>query len=379
MDEQDYRSQFPVARDWAYLNHAAVAPISLPARNRVHEWADDMASSGNVNEAAWYSEIEDVRRLSAELIAARPEEVALLKNTSEGISLVAEGWDWQPGESVVTVEGEFPANVYPWLHLESKGVAVRRVPTREQGRIAIDDLAGAIDESTRILAISHVQYASGFRSDLRAIGGLCRERGVRFCVDAIQGLGVIPIDVEEMYIDFLAADGHKWLLSPEGAAIFFCRRELLDRLRPISVGWKSVANYANHAQIDFRYPDSASRFECGSMNVPSIVGLGASLKLLSEIGIETISSRVRDITDHLVSELERIGADVFSPRGEGEWSGIISFELPRCEPRRAKKHCLERQVVLSYRAGRLRASPHFYNNQADTAALIDALQSAPRL
>jgi selenocysteine lyase/cysteine desulfurase len=374
----DYRTQFPVTRQWAYLNHAAVAPISLPARNRVHEWADDMANGGNVNEAAWYREIEEVRQLSAAIIAARPAEIALLKNTSEGISLVAEGWDWRPGESVVTVEGEFPANVYPWLHLESKGVEVRRVPTRGQGRIVIDDLADAVDESTRILAISHVQYATGFRLDLKAIGNLCRERGVRFCVDAIQGLGVIPIDVEEMGIDFLAADGHKWLVSPEGAAVFYCRRELLDQLRPISVGWKSVANYANHSQIDFRYPDSAARFECGSMNVPSIVGLGASLKLLHEVGIQTISARVRDITNHLVRELERIGAEVFSPRGAGEWSGIVSFDLPGCEPRRAKKHCLERQVVLSYRAGRLRASPHFYNNEADIAALIDALRTSPR-
>lgn len=377
MPDQDYRSQFPVTKEWAYLNHAAVAPISRPAQIRVCEWAEDMATGGNVNEGAWYREIEDVRRLSARLIGAQPEEIALLKNTSEGISLVAEGWDWQPGESVVTVAGEFPANVYPWLHLETRGVQVRQVETHEQGRVSTSDLEAAIDGTTRMLAISHVQYATGFRSDLATIGALCRERGVLFCVDAIQGLGVIPIDVEELGIDFLSADGHKWLVSPEGAAVFFCRRELLDRLRPISVGWKTVANYANHAQIDFRFPDSAARFECGSMNVPSIVGLGASLKLLHEIGMPTVSGRVRAITDHLIEELTRIGADVFSPREESEWSGIVSFDLPGSEPRRAKKHCLEQQVVVSYRAGRLRASPHFYNNETDIAALIDALQTVP--
>lgn len=378
MSDTDYRAQFPVTQEWAFLNHAAVAPLSRPAHDRILEWAHDFTFHGNVREADWYREIEQVRQTAAEYIHAEPREVAFLKNTSEGLSLVAEGLDLRPGESVVTVGGEFPANVYPWLHLQSKGVTVRQVAPAERGRVRLEDLADAIDDTTRLLSISFVQYASGFRSDLAAIGRMCRERSVLFCVDAIQGLGVFPVDVAAMQIDFLAADGHKWLLAPEGAAIFYCRRELLERLRPTSVGWKSVAGYADYATIDFRFPDTASRFECGSMNVPGIVGLGASLRLLRDVGSDIVEARVRSLTDDLVRRLEGMGASVFSPRGEEEWSGIVSFDLPGREPRRVKKHCLARKVVIAYRDGRLRASPHFYNNGDDLEALVEALESAPR-
>jgi selenocysteine lyase/cysteine desulfurase len=375
MSDAEYRAQFPVTQEWAFLNHAAVAPLSRPAHDRILEWAHDFAYHGNVREADWYREIERVRQTAADYVHAEPREVAFLKNTSEGLSLVAEGLNLRPGESVVTVSGEFPANVYPWLHLETKDVTVRQVAPVERGRIRLEDLAAAIDDTTRLLSISFVQYASGFRSDLAAIGRLCRERNVLFCVDAIQGLGVFPVDVGAMHIDFLAADGHKWLLAPEGAAIFYCRHELLERLRPTSVGWKSVAGCTDYAKIDFRFPDAASRFECGSMNVPGIVGLGASLRLLQQAGGDVIESRVRSLTDDLVRRLEVIGAAVYSPREEGEWSGIVSFDLPGRDPRSVKKHCLERKVVIAYREGRLRASPHFYNNADDLEALTDALAS----
>jgi len=376
MPTTDYRAEFPVTREWAFFNHAAVAPLSKRAHERILEWAADVTNHGNVREAEWYREVEAVRAASARLIAAVPEEIAFLKNTSEGLALVAEGLDFKAGDSVVIVGREFPANVYPWLHLESCGVTVHVVQPGEQGRVNIDDIAAAMDGSTRLLSISFVQYASGFRSNLAALGRLCRERNVLFCVDAIQGLGVFPVDVTAMQIDFLAADGHKWLVSPEGAAIFYCRSELLDRLRPVSVGWKSVANYGSFAQLDFRFPPTAARFECGSLNVAGIVALGASLQLLEEVGIPEIEQRVNAVTDLLTQRLAAAGANVYSSRQPGEWSGIVSFEWPDGDPRRLKLHCLKRQVMISYRDGRLRASPHFYNNAADIDALLDALTSA---
>lgn len=376
MATSDYRDEFPVTREWAFLNHAAVAPLSRRARERFVQWADDYTNHGNVREAEWYREVESVRAAAARLINAAPEEVAFLKNTSEGLALVAEGLDLQPGDSVVTVGREFPANIYPWLHLQSRGVSVHSVPPGDQGRIAIDDLAAAIDSTTRLLSISFVQYASGFRSDLAAIGELCRERGVLFCVDAIQGLGVHPVDVGGMQIDFLAADGHKWLVSPEGAAIFYCRRELLERLRPTTVGWKSVANYGAFHQIDFRFPPTAARFECGSLNVAGIVAMGASLQLFEEVGVSEIERRVFGITEELTARLAAAGAAVYSSRRPGEWSGIVSFDWPGGDPKRVKLHCLKRQVMISYRDGRLRASPHFYNDATDVDALLDALHSA---
>jgi len=376
MATDDYRAEFPVTREWTFLNHAAVAPLSKRAHARILAWADDFSNHGNVREAEWYREVEAVRAASARLIAAAPEEIAFLKNTSEGLALVAEGLDLKSGDSVVIVGREFPANIYPWLHLESRGIAVRMVQPGEQGRVSIDEIAAAIDRTTRLLSISFVQYASGFRSDLAALGSLCRDHGVLFCVDAIQGLGVFPVNVNAMQIDFLAADGHKWLVSPEGAAIFYCRRELLDRLRPVSVGWKSVANYGSFAQIDLRFPPTAARFECGSLNVAGITALGASLQLFEEVGIPEIEQRVRAVTNLLVDRLAGAGANVYSSRRPGEWSGIVSFDWPEDDPRRLKLHCLKRQVMISYRDGRLRASPHFYNNAADIDALLEALKSA---
>lgn len=376
MSPTDYRAEFPVTREWAFLNHAAVAPLSRRAHDRILEWASDFANHGNVREAEWYREVETVRADSARLIGAAPDEIAFLKNTSEGLALVAEGLDLKPGDSVVTVAKEFPANVYPWLHLQSRGIEVRTVQPGERGRVALEDLAAAIDQSTRLLSISFVQYASGFRSDLAAIGQLCRDRKILFCVDAIQGLGVFPVDVGTMQIDFLAADGHKWLVSPEGAAIFYCRRELLDRLRPTSVGWKSVANYGVFSNIDFRFPPTAARFECGSLNVAGIVAMGASLQLLHEVGVEEVERRVFAVTEELVQRLTAAGATVYSSRQPGEWSGIVSFEWPSGDSKRLKLGCLKRQVMISYRDGRLRASPHFYNNASDIDALLDALNAA---
>ncbi|MBL8851678.1 MAG: aminotransferase class V-fold PLP-dependent enzyme [Planctomycetaceae bacterium] len=372
----DFRNEFPVTREWAYLNHAAVAPLSRRAHDRILAWAADVTNHGNVREAEWYREVEAVRASSARLINASPDEIAFLKNTSEGLALVAEGLDLKAGDSVVAIGREFPANVYPWLQLQSRGVDVRAVPPGDRGRVSADDIAAAIDGTTRLLSISFVQYASGFRSDLAALGGLCRERGVMFCVDAIQGLGVHPLDVAAMQIDFLAADGHKWLVSPEGAAIFYCRRELLERLRPVSVGWKSVANYGNFAQVDFRWAPTAARFECGSLNVAGIVALGASLELFEEVGIAEIERRVFDVTELLVQRLAAAGASVYSSRLAGEWSGIVSFEWPDGDSKRLKLQCLKRNVMISYRDGRLRASPHFYNNASDIDALLDALESA---
>lgn len=378
MSPKDYRAEFPVTREWAFLNHASVAPLSRRAHDRILEWAADFTQHGNLREAEWYREVETVRAAAARLIGTTPDEIAFLKNTSEGLALVAEGLDLEPGNSVVVIGKEFPANVYPWLHLQSRGIEVRTVPPGEQGRVALEDLAAAIDASTRLLSISFVQYASGFRCDLAAIGQLCRDRNVLFCVDAIQGLGVFPVDVNAMHIDFLSADGHKWLVSPEGAAIFYCRRELLDRLRPTSVGWKSVANYGVFAEIDFRFPPTAARFECGSLNVAGITAMGASMQLLDEVGPAEVEARVLAVTDELAQRLTAAGAMVYSPREPGEWSGIVSFVWPQGESRRLKLGCLKRQVMISYRDGRLRASPHFYNDSSDVDALLDALNAAAK-
>lgn len=377
MDLADVRRAFPVLDRWVFFNHAAVAPLCRPALDKVRAWAEDMAHFGDVHEGEWMKEIEGRRAQCAALVGAHVDEIAFLKNTSEGIGIVAEGFPWRAGDNVVIAEGEYPANVYPWMNLKGRGVEVRTVPLRGL-RVDPDDIESAFDARTRILSVSFVQFATGFRSDLARLGEMCQKRGVDFCVDAIQGLGVFPIDVDAMNIDYLAADGHKWLTSPEGAAIFYVRRDNLDKLRPISVGWKSVVRETDFSTIDFTLKPSAARFEEGSFNTGGVLALGAAVDFYLGIGVANVEDRVRLVTNELVERLTTMGATIESPRGPGEWSGIVSFRLEGRDPLGLVRAARREGVALATRSGRLRASPHFYNDSADVARAVDVLASLGR-
>lgn len=367
-----FRDQMPVVRQWAYFDHAAVAPLTEPARKVLAEWADDVAANGDAYWPRWAERLEHLRRRGAELIGAEPAEIALVRNTTEGINLVAEGFPWRSGDNVVTLANEFPSNLYPWMNLADRGVETRRVPV-EGGRVDLDQVAAACDDRTRILSVSWVGYASGWRIDVDRLAELAHERGAYIFLDAIQGLGVFPLDVRRTPVDFLAADGHKWLLGPEGAGLFYLRREHLGLLRPLGVGWNSVAQGANFDQVELRLKDAAARYEGGTYNMGGLAALGASLEMLLELGIDAISRRVLDLVGMARGRLAEIGA-----RLAGDWpperaSGIVSFELPGQNPVSLRKRCLEHGVVLSCRAGRLRISPHAYNNEADVDRLTAAL------
>jgi selenocysteine lyase/cysteine desulfurase len=268
---------------------------------------------------------------------------------------------------------EFPSNLFPWLNLAGRGVSVRQVPSAD-GRLDLDAVANACDGRTRIVAASWVGYASGWRNDLDALAQIAHQKGAQLFVDAIQALGVFPLDVSRTPIDFLSADGHKWLLSPEGAGIFFIRRELLDVLRPVGVGWNSVVqagDFSNH-QLTFR--PTAARYEGGSWNITGIVGLGASLELLLHYGVEAIGRRVLEMTDSVCERLAGQGGVIRSHREGEHRSGIVSFELPGQDPLAVRKRCLKQGVVLSCRAGRLRASPHAYCNEEDVERLVEGVR-----
>lgn len=377
MDWHSLRAGFPVTRKWAFFDHAAVAPLSVRAQQAMIEWAADLTENGDVHDARWVQRVEEVRRQAAQLIGADPLDIAFVKNTSEGIGIVAEGFPWQPGDNMVTAAEEYPANLYPWMNLAGRGVEVRRVPSRER-RLWIDDLRQAIDGRTRLVSLSYVEYASGFRNDLDAIGGLCRERGILFFVDAIQGLGVLPLDLRQTPIDFLAADGHKWLLGPEGAGIFFIRRKLVDRLHPVGVGWNSVVRSRDFSRIDFSLKPHAGRWESGTLNVAGITALGASLELLLGIGIPAIAERVLHLTDYLYELAERAGIDVFSSRQPADKSGIVSLELPGVDLRQVVRECRNEGMVINQRAGRVRVSPHCYNNQEELDRLVALLARCRR-
>jgi selenocysteine lyase/cysteine desulfurase len=372
MDWEKLRAEFPVTRRWAFFDHAAVAPISGRAQQALADWAADMAENGDVNERRWLDRTEEVRRLAGQLINADPLDIAFVKNTSEGIGIVAEGFPWNPGDNIITAAEEYPANIYPWMNLKDRGVEVRFVHSRER-RLWLDDFKALMDVRTRLVSVSSVEFASGFRNDLNALGNLCRERGVLFFVDAIQSLGVLPLDVRQTPIDFLAADGHKWLLGPEGAALFYVRRELVERLHAIGVGWNSVIGARDFSRIDFRLKPHAGRWESGSLNVAGVTALGGSLALLLEIGIPAIAARVLELTDYLCDKAQQAGFAIYSSRKAEDKSGIVSLIVPEADVRLLVKRCRADGIVVNQRAGRVRVSPHCYNSKAEIDRLVDTL------
>jgi selenocysteine lyase/cysteine desulfurase len=373
------RAAMPVAQRWAYFDHAAVAPLTSPAAETLRAWASQAAAEGDTVWPDWSRRVEATRVSAARMIGAAAEEIALVPNTTAGIGLVAEGLDWRPGDNVVTLADEFPSNAYPWLNLASRGVETRRVPT-DNGRLDLDKLAAACDARTRIVSVSWVGYATGYRHDVARIAEMAHDRGALMMLDAIQGLGAFPLDVRQTQVDFLAADGHKWMLGPEGAGIAYIRREHLDRLRPIGVGWHSVVHSSDYTRIELTLKPTSARYEGGSQNMAGMLALGASLDLLVALDMELVAAAILEITDRACERLREIGARIVSDRrpehrGGQQRSGIVAFELPGRDSLAVKQHCLTRQVVLSCRAGRLRISPHSYNNEEDVDRLMGALKS----
>jgi len=375
VDWQRVREEFPITHRWAFFDHAAVSPISRAAHAALCSWAEDVLYNGEVNEPAWEKEIETIRGLAAQLLDTSPECIAFIKNTSEGIGFVAEGYPWKPGDNVVVPADEYPSNVYPWQNLADRGVEVRLVPSRA-GRVLIEDIEQAMDERTRLVAVSFVEFATGFRMPLAELVARCHQRQVHVFVDAIQGLGAIPLSVREIPIDFLAAGSHKWLLGPVGAGIFYLRSELLELLHPVSVGWKSVVRHWDFTTLDFRLKPSALRWENGTLSAGILLAFGASLRLLLELGITTIWQRIQLLTDELCRRLESGGWRVFSSRAPSEKSGIVSVIPRRREARELVRQARHQGIVINHRAGRLRISPHCYNNEEELERLMEFLERA---
>ena len=366
------REQMPITKKWAYFDHAAVAPISGPAQRAMNIWLEQAACEGDTVWLDWASQLKDTRNAAADLINADADEIALVPHTTAGINLVAEGLDWQSGDNVVTLDDEFPSNLYPWMHLKRLGVETRQVPTT-LGHVDLDQLANYCDARTRVVSVSWVGYANGCRRDLDAIATIAHQHEALFFLDAIQGLGVFPLDVTKTPIDFLSADGHKWLLGPEGAGIAYIRRESLSQLTPTGVDWNSVVHAGDFGRIELDLKPTAARYEGGSHNMAGFLGLGASLQLLLDLATEHVAATILDFTDRAAEALTDLGANLCSPRSDAASSGILSLELPGYDPAAVRRYCLEQGVAVACRAGRLRVSAHAYNNEDDLTRLLDAL------
>ncbi|MCP4592967.1 MAG: aminotransferase class V-fold PLP-dependent enzyme [bacterium] len=372
MDWDSTRPDFAITRNYNFQNHAGVGPLHRRVAQAVREYADEVERSAHLGEGL-YRRAEQVRRRVAELLNADHDEVTFIKNTSEGLSFVANGLNWNHGDNVVTTNAEFPANIYPWQALRDRGVQVRMV-LEEDGRIPLEKLTEAIDDRTRLVSVSSVQYASGYRIDLARLGEFCQSKGVLLCVDAIQSCGVFPLDVREMGIDFLAADGHKWLCAPEGCGLFYVRKEIQGLLRPTCIGWASMADMWTFHPYHFKFHDSAKRYDSGSYNLAGIYGLGAAIEWVLELGVDNIAERLLHLTDRLVSGLRAKGYRVVSSRQSGESSGIVSFVSNVHNLEQIQQHLqTEHRIVIAHRRKRLRASPHVYNTEHEIDQLVDAL------
>jgi cysteine desulfurase / selenocysteine lyase len=363
-----YRSEFPVTENLIYLNHAAVAPLVRPAAEAMERLAKDALHYGSIHYAEWLATYDGLRHAAARLINAVPEEIALLKNTSEGIATVAMGLDWCPGDRIVAFKEEFPANQYPWQRLESKGVAITW--------LSATDSLDRIDEAARgarLLALSFVQYLTGHRADLNSIGEICRRRGAIFFVDAIQGLGAFPLDVRAANIGALAADGHKWLLGPEGCAIFYISRALQDRIEPVEFGWTNTAGYEDYGSRDMTLRADAGRYECGTLNTIGCYGLRASIEFLLEVGIERIAPVVQTLGDRIAQGVRQRGYEVLAERTPENGAGIVSFRKPGVDSAAIVARLLQNKMITAARAGWVRASPHFYITTEEIDAMLGCL------
>ena len=361
-----FRALFPVTRSLVYFNHAAVGPLSARASDAMERHAHDQRDFGALHWRDWYAEHDRVRGLAARLINAAPNEIAIVKNTSEGLSFVAQGLRWHERDNVVTTAIEFPSNWTPWKRLELRGVECRvaDLPTA----MHIEPL---IDKRTRLVTVSSVAFHNGFTADLVAIGELCASRNVLFCVDAIQSLGVLPMDVRAAKIDFLAADGHKWLCGPEGAGIFYVAAEHLEELDVLENGWTNVERKGKFIGCPIDWLPDSRRFEAGSPNTNGIYALAAAIDLLFEVGIETARDRAMAVASRLAAGLESIGW-----KAPLHGAPIVGATPPDVEKSLLWYHrkLEEQRIVCAPREGRLRFSPHFYNDDAEADRIVDALR-----
>jgi len=370
---------FPVTRQTIYLNHASSGPLPRPVAQTMRDYTDDASNFGGIHSGRWDEYCNGAHRRLANLIGARPEQLALTGSTSDSLMLIAQGLDWREGDTILVAEGEFPTNVYPWLNLQEIGVRVESVPARNN-RIASEDVLAHITERTRLVSLSLVEFSTGFRNDIKTIADYCHERGIWCGIDANQALGALDIDVQRLNVDFLAAASHKWLLSPRATGIFYACDALLEKLQTRRRSWFSMEEPFNF--FDFQQPlkRGAARFEHGTRNSFPIVGLDAALGVFECIdgGMQTIEERILGLTNYALTGLERLGYPIISPLGQGERSGILCVsphpERDDLSAQQFVDELLSRNIFVSARGSAIRISPHFYNTLEEIDVLLNVLE-----
>jgi cysteine desulfurase/selenocysteine lyase len=370
----EVRALFPVTERAIYFNHAAISPPPITTIQAIEAQLKDVHENGSTNFRSWLAVKERARELLASLLGARPEQVAFMRNTSDALSTAANGINWRAGDNIVTFSREFPSNIYPWLRIrDAFGVEVRMCEERG-GRIDLGELESLIDDHTRILTISHVQFASGFRIDLNRLGRAARRHDALFVVDVIQALGVVQTDVEADLIDVAAGAGHKWLLAPEGVGYLYLSDRARERIQPTLVGWVSVPDPDDYLNFEQDWNHGALAWETGTGPASLLYGFKASLELLSQFGVENIAKYLEELTDQLCDGLKGKNYEIVSSRTPGEKSQIVCVRhRGGISAMDLYSRLMAQNIVTAPRGDRLRIAPHFYNTATEVDEFIKAL------
>ncbi|SMN12427.1 Cysteine desulfurase [uncultured Candidatus Thioglobus sp.] len=357
-----FSNEFNLDDDVIYLNHAAVAPWPIRTEKAVNAFCRENVTMGSKKSANWLKVEARLKKQLAQLINAESiDEIALVKNTSEALSFVAYGLSWNNGDNIVTSDEEFPSNMIPWESLADQGVSVKKV-TLKTAADPTQALIEQIDDSTRLLTISSVQYASGLRVDLELLGAACKDKGVLFCIDAIQSIGAFPFDVQKYQADFVMADGHKWMLGPEGLGVFYCRRQSIEKLKLTQFGWHMVEDMGNYDTPIWVTAASARRFECGSPNMLSIHALSASLSLLLTVGMDAVAFNLIERGQYIIEKIQQNSSLELLTTPNKDGNNIIVFRAVNNDTQMLFDSLTAYGVVCAKRGGGVRFSPHFYTN-----------------
>jgi cysteine desulfurase/selenocysteine lyase len=376
-NEEKRRAAFPICRNKIFMAHAAVTALPRAVADAVIRFTEESAANFE-NFAGLLRSIQEARAAAANLIGSSPEEIALMGPTSLGLSLFANGITWRPSDEVICYLDDYPANVYPWLNLRSRGVTVRLLHPAETGELTPELIQDALTAKTRLVALASANFVSGYRIDLQAIGKMLREKEVLFSVDAIQTLGAFPTTVE--YVDFLSADAHKWMLGPLAIGIVYVRKECFELCRPTLLGSWNVKAPGFVAQEEIEFHPTAQRYEPGAMNVMGIFGMKAAIDLLLAIGIPRVAERILTITARLVSGLQELGFTSLGPTAGPNASGIVTVSRPGTDMEALFERLAGANIICSSRQDRqgrhyIRFSPHFYNTEAEVDQVLKVIRA----
>lgn len=373
MTKEDARKLFPhIEKGITYLNHAATGAFSIRLLNEMNEYFR-IRSEDKIDDYPGFVKItEETKELLASYMNTESCQLAFMDNTTNGLNLLAQGLHWNKGDEIILNDLEFPANVYPFMNLEKKGVKIEIVKSHD-GIVSAEDIIEKITSRTRLVSVSMVQFLSGYRIDLEKLGKECRKRGVVLSVDAIQGLGALRLDVNQCSVDFVSCGTQKWMLGLQGLSFIYVSADLQKNLDPVYVGWLGVNDGWNLLDYNLSLKDSAERFQPGSLNSAGIYALNASLKLFMDFGIDNVEENVLANSVHLISELKRIGIEPLIPESREKYlSGIVSFRHKNAYS--ILEILQEKKIETAVREGIMRISPHFYNNSEDIGKLIEGLK-----